>query len=96
MLAEFEWDQRKAKANVVKHGVSFDEATTVFRDANVVSVVDEEHSEVEERWYSIGVSGSGRLLVVSHTFFHEAEGRVRVRIISCRKATRLEQQQYRG
>jgi len=96
MVAEFEWDQRKARANLAKHGVSFDEATTVFRDANVVSVVDDEHSEVEERWYSIGVSASGRLLVVSHTFGGSAHEGVRVRIISCRKATRREQQQYGG
>jgi uncharacterized DUF497 family protein len=96
MLAEFEWDPRKASTNLAKHGVSFDEATTVFRDGGVVSVVDETHSDREERWYSIGLSASGRLLVVCHTFVRESERAVRIRIFSCRKATSREFAQYEG
>jgi len=79
---EFEWNDAKAAANRRKHGVSFDEATTVFDDPLVNIFHDEEHSVSEDRWIAIGISDRGRLLVVSHAY---REGRAR--IISARKAT---------
>jgi uncharacterized DUF497 family protein len=94
MIAEFEWDPTKATRNLAKHRVSFDEATTVFRDPRVMSVVDDAHSEEEERWYSIGLSGAGRVLVVCHTFLREVEGNVRIRVISCRRANPAERREY--
>lgn len=89
----FEWDARKAAANRRKHGISFAQATAVFRDRLMVSIPDEEHSEQEERWVTLGHADDGRLLVVIHTF-HEDEHRAVVRLISAREVTRHERQQY--
>ena len=85
----FEWDKNKAKANIENHGVSFDEASTVFRDIMTLTVYDPLHSEIEERYISIGSSILNRLLVVVHT-----ERNKRIRIISARKATLKEGRQY--
>ncbi len=85
----FEWDPKKAAANLRKHGVSFDEAATVFQDDLSLSGDDPDHSLDEERNITFGVSSSGRLLVVSHT---GSEGRIR--IISARLATRFERKLY--
>ena len=85
----FEWDAKKAAANLRKHSVSFDEAATVFQDDLSLSGDDPDHSLEEERNITFGVSSSGRLLVVSHT---EREGRIR--IISARPATRSERKLY--
>jgi hypothetical protein len=74
--------------------VSFELSTTVFRDPHAISIYDEEHNADEERWLTLGISSTGGLLVVHHTF-HEADGEtIVVRIISSRKATKQEQQQY--
>jgi uncharacterized DUF497 family protein len=89
MTLEFEWDQGKATANVHKHGVSFEEAITIFSDPNAITIADAEHSDAEDRFVDIGLSANGRVLVVVHT----ERGR-RVRIISCRKATPAERSQY--
>ncbi|HSB81166.1 MAG TPA: BrnT family toxin [Candidatus Methylomirabilis sp.] len=86
---EFEWDDAKAAANRRKHGVSFDEAATVFDDPLVNIFHDEEHSVVEDRWIAIGGSNRGRLLVVSHAYRED-----RTRIISARKATANEVREY--
>ena len=56
------------KSNATKHGVAFERAATVFRDPNALSVFDEEHSDEEERWLTLGIDGNGTLLVVHHTF----------------------------
>jgi uncharacterized DUF497 family protein len=85
----FEWDPKKAAANLRKHGVSFVEATTVFRDAMSVSGFDPDHSEDESRFITFGVSNIGRLVVVSHT-----DERSTIRIISARPATRRERKIY--
>ena len=61
---EFEWDPAKAERNVRKHGIGFDEAVTVFADANELMIYDPDHSMTEDRFVSIGLSSSGRLLVV--------------------------------
>jgi uncharacterized DUF497 family protein len=89
MDIRFEWDEDKAAANVQKHGVSFDEAVTVFSDAYSSTIPDPAHSAEEERFVDIGRSASGRLLVVVYV-----ERGTRIRIISCRKATPAERRQY--
>jgi uncharacterized protein len=85
----FEWDEKKAGANLKKHRVSFDEAATVFTDPYSITVLDPEHSMEEERYLNIGISDKGRVLVVSFV-----ERGMNIRIISCRKATRLERRRY--
>ncbi|OGU18357.1 MAG: hypothetical protein A2076_05355 [Geobacteraceae bacterium GWC2_53_11] len=85
----FEWDVRKAASNLKKHGVSFNEATTVFGDTLSLLMGDPMHSEEEQRFLVIGLSVQQRLLVVSF-----AERPPRTRIISARLATRQERNQY--
>ena len=85
----FEWDPAKAAANLLKHGVSFDEASTVFGDLLSVSGRDLEHSEVETRFVTIGLSSEGRILVVCHT-----DRRNVIRIFSARFAVRKEKKIY--
>jgi len=64
----FEWDAAKAASNRRKHGVSFDLAATVFRDPLMISIPDEDHSEAEERWITMGQAESSKLLLVVHTY----------------------------
>ena len=91
----FDWDPRKAQANIQKHrGISFERATTVFRDRNLLSIFDDEHSDNEDRWITLGVDSSGSLLIVIHTFDQPAPDLTVVRIISARKANQQETQQY--
>lgn len=87
----FEWDEPKAKANVKKHGVSFDEAKTVFLDERARLISDPDHSENEERFILLGYSSGLKLLVVCHCY--RVDERV-IRIISARKATRQEAATY--
>lgn len=89
-MFKFEWDYRKAGSNVLKLGVSFDEAVSVFADAMALTFTDSDHSETEHRSRTYGISNKGRLLVVVHT-----ERRNNVRIISARKATRYEKTIYK-
>lgn len=95
MQYNFEWDNRKAKTNLPKHGVSFQQAATVFLDPRMLALYDEEHSEHEERWITIGLDHRGMLLTVCHTYTQESELMVRIRIFSARKATPKESQQYK-
>ena len=90
----FEWNSAKAALNLSKHGVSFERAATVFRDARQISIYDEEHDDEEERWATIGMDNIGNLLVVIHTFRMASDDDIRIRIISARKATRRETRQY--
>lgn len=89
----FEWDEWKDRANQVKHGVSFDEAKTVFLDDDAIEFYDDEHSEQEDRFLLLGLSVKLRLLMVCHC---ERKGGEVVRIISARRATKREQVFYRG
>ena len=89
MPLQFEWDARKAKSNEAKHGVSFEEATTVFADPLARIFGDEAHSESERREIIIGHSDRRSLILVS---FVETDDRVR--LISARKATRTERKDY--
>ncbi len=86
----FEWDSRKAKRNLRKHGVSFDEACTVFDDSLARIFPDEDHSNGEERELIVGHSILDRMLVVGFT----ERSLDRIRIINARKATRREQKDY--
>jgi uncharacterized DUF497 family protein len=85
----FEWDTHKAKKNEETHGVSFDEASTAFRDTLSLTIHDPLHSDEEDRFILIGNSASYRLLVVVHT-----ERGENIRIISARRATKKERKQY--
>jgi uncharacterized DUF497 family protein len=86
---EFEWDARKAATNLAKHGVSFEEATTVFADPLAALMSDPDHSIEEERYLLLGLSSQRNLLVVAF-----AERPPRTRLISVRQATRQERRQY--
>jgi uncharacterized protein len=87
----FEWDEKKHSLNKRKHGVSFVEAKTVFADENGLLMDDSDHSHYEKRFLLLGLSLSLRLLVISHAYREED---AIIRIISARKATRSEQDQY--
>ena len=94
MAYNFEWDPAKAKRNSSQHQVSFERATTVFSDANQLTIFDEDHSDDEERWLTLGLDRNGVLLIVVHTFKQMNDSDVSIRIISARKATRREIKQY--
>ena len=86
---DFDWDDSKAEANFIKHGVSFPEAASAFDDEFSITFHDPDHSVGEERFILIGHSGRGRLLFVSHT-----DRDKRPRIISAREVTRRERKVY--
>ena len=88
-MLTFEWDPNKAKRNLEIHGVSFDEASTVFKDPLSLAIYDPLHSDREDRFVLIGTSFANRLLVVVHT-----ERGDRIRIISARKANKHERKYY--
>ena len=88
MQSGFEWDEDKARSNIRKHGVTFEEASTVFADPLAIIFSDEAHSDDELREILIGPSNEGRLLMVSFT---EREA---IRIISARQATKRERRDY--
>ncbi len=88
-MLNFEWDPQNAESNIEKHGVSFEEASTVFRDPLSLSIDDPLHSTGEVRMVQIGSSHKNRLLVVVHT-----ERGDNIRIISARKATKEERNNY--
>lgn len=89
----FEWDTRKARRNKNKHGVSFEEAKSLFFDPFLITFPDEGHSDFEERYISIGYSIQGRVLLVVHTE-REIDNELVIRIISCRQATPSERRVY--
>ncbi|OGT39908.1 MAG: hypothetical protein A3E81_01970 [Gammaproteobacteria bacterium RIFCSPHIGHO2_12_FULL_36_30] len=89
----FEWDASKASTNKKKHGISFDEAETVFYDENAKVIHDSVHSDDEDRFAILGLSIVSRILVVIHCY-RRNDGIIR--IISARKATKKESLQYRG
>ena len=89
----FEWDEGKNRESKRQHGVSFEEARTVFYDDNAVEFYDDEHSEWEDRFLMLGVSSRLRVLMVCHCL---RKGSDVIRIISARKATVAEQQHYPG
>lgn len=88
---EFAWDESKNKANRRKHDVSFEEAKTAFLDEHARLIHDSEHSDEEDRFILLGISQQLRMLVICHCY---REHDKIIRIISARKASRREQQQY--
>ncbi len=87
----FEWDKKNAKANVRKHGISFEEARTAFYDENAIQFYDPDHSEDEDRFILLGLSFVPQVLVVCHCF---RESETIVRIISARRADKDEEEEY--
>jgi len=87
----FEWDEKKSVSNKKKHGISFEEAQTVFIDENALLIYDPDHSVEEDRFVLLGMSFKLRLLIVCNCY-RKTENIIR--IISARKATRAEQKQY--
>ena len=85
----FEWDPRKAEANAAKHGVSFDDAVTVFLDANALDGPDLRHSRAEARFRRLGRSADGRVLLVAYTLRRGGSAET-IRLISARRASRRE------
>jgi uncharacterized DUF497 family protein len=85
----FEWDPAKAAENLRKHGISFEEASSIFFDDLAATGDDPEHALSEQRFVTFGLSSAGRLLVVSHT-----DRKDRIRLISARQATRAERKLY--
>jgi uncharacterized protein len=86
---KFEWDEGKAETNLLKHGVAFEEAKTVFEDPLYVDFYDPDHSQDEERYLIVGISSQRRLLVVSYM-----ERKNSIRLISAREVTQAEQEAY--
>ena len=89
MSLSFQWDENKAKSNLAKHGVGFEEATTVFGDPQSLTIPDPEHSQTEDRFVIMGSSHRQKLLVVVHTERGDS-----IRIISARRASRKERKSY--
>jgi uncharacterized DUF497 family protein len=85
----FEWDEQKAEANFVKHGVSFEEAKTIFDDPLYVDFYDPDHSQDEHRYIMIGLSNQGRLLIASYAGRDDS-----IRLINARQVTRSERETY--
>jgi len=88
-MIDFEWDPRKSKGNLLKHGVAFREAATVFRDPLSITAYDPDHSEDEDRFITVGTSVGGLFPMVAHT-----DRGPRTRIISARQLTRAEREAY--
>jgi uncharacterized protein len=91
---EFEWDRAKAARNFAKHSVSFQLAMTVFADPSALTIYDEDHSDDEDRWITIGLASDGNLIVVVHTHQQHTRDRVTIRIISARRPTARETRDY--
>ncbi|MBI2349990.1 MAG: BrnT family toxin [Deltaproteobacteria bacterium] len=91
---QVEWDPAKARQNARKHWITFERAATVFLDPDALAVFDEEHSQDEDRWITLGLDRTGTLVVVCHNYREQTEINARVRIISARKATKTEAKQY--
>lgn len=89
MALEFEWDLRKAETNLRKHKVTFQEASTVFADPLSATIHDPDHSDIEDRYLTIGLSIAGRTLIIAHS-----ERNNRIRIISARELTSPEKRHY--
>ena len=94
MFFDFNWDVNKARGNLRKHEVTFQLATSVFRDPLAVTIYDTEHSDDEERWVTLGRAQDGQVLVVVHTSEEVSATELHIRIISARRAEREEVRDY--
>jgi hypothetical protein len=95
MNISFIWDPAKSKTNYEKHGISFQEARSVFYDENAIEFYDEEHSGNEDRYLMLGISDKFRVLLVSYTT-RKSDNIIIIRIISARKTTKKEITNYKG
>ena len=93
-IYSFEWDPEKARRNLRDHRIPFERGATVFQDPNALSLYDDDHSDDEDRWITLGQDRTGIILVISHTYREETDAHITIRIISARKATRKEQNNY--
>lgn len=94
MHYNFEWDPVKAHNNADKHGVTFEQATEVFKDPVALTIYDEDNSSDEDRWITLGQANDQRYLVVVHTYRGQPGQLVTIRLISARPATKHEIKQY--
>jgi len=92
---QFDWDEAKAARNRRKHGVTFENAMTIFEDPLMLTIADPDHSETEERWISIGTAKSDQLILAVHTYQEADDASALIRIISARRPTKHEARQYR-
>ncbi|MCX6587941.1 MAG: BrnT family toxin [Acidobacteria bacterium] len=92
---QFEWDEAKAAANLRKHGVSFELASSIFSDPRILTVADTDHSESEERWFSIGLARNGIPMSVAYLWTETESCLVKIRLISARRSTATETGYYR-
>lgn len=95
MSVNFEWDPIKAKSNLRKHDISFEEAATIFNDPKMLTIYDEGNSLYEDRWITLGISNRSKIILVVHTYKTETKLETIIRIISARKATKREERQYK-
>ncbi len=93
-LFDITWDEAKALSNLAKHSVTFAQAATVMLDPLALTVFDPAHSEIEERWFTLGMTSEGLLLAVAHTYHIIDTNNVQIRLISARETTRREQHTY--
>jgi len=93
MSIKFEWDKNKAKSNLAKHSISFEEARSVFYDHHAIEFYDDEHSQWEDRFLILGMSDKLNLLLICHCYRENDET---IRIIWARKATNNESKYYQG
>ncbi|MBI5234628.1 MAG: BrnT family toxin [Deltaproteobacteria bacterium] len=90
----FEWDEKKNRSNMMKHGISFKEASEVFDDPLHVSILDERFDDNDERWITIGATLKRTIIVVGHLYSIVDNGEERIRIITARKALKNERDRY--
>ena len=93
---QFEWDEVKADANLRKHGITFELASTIFFDPNLLTAADLEHSATEDRWLYVGIAGNGLFPSVVYLWSDSDPSAIEVRLISARRATQSECGQYQG
>jgi uncharacterized protein len=91
---QFEWGEDKGETNFRKHDVTFELASTVFHDPQLLTVADLGHSETEERWFSVGCASNGVILVVVYLWSDADHSSTKIRLISARKATQAERHHY--
>ena len=89
-------DPAKAEANVRKHGVTFETASGVFKDPMALSLIDEDHTDEDDRWITLGLANGQHYLVVVHTYRDEQNNTMTIRLISARHATKHEIKNYQG
>ena len=91
---QFDWDVAKAVGNLSKHGVSFELAASVFNDPRILTVADITHSEMEERWFAIGLASTGTMLSVAYLWIESEPGPIKIRLITARRAKAAEIRDY--